>query len=575
MSKLTFLRRPLKPLLIAVLLVLSSTAVFVFYLQSFLDGLVMEHYTNSAAYVGTLYSRLQKYPLLKDIPAGVLQELEGSDTVEDVMAVPVYSARAEGLTYVTDGFGDSGNESLNKKLFLEGIVAGKPDLSPYSSALTAEMLTLNIISVWGGHWSGNEIMVTVFRDFHADEPLLKEGDHVFLVGRYGSNANGDVNGMVVYAPEARVSVEFETDSAFWNHSILILPENADAEESTFQIEEFLLETGLEESRTIIGQIQDMFAVHEVEDMSMLLTVVDGTTFVTQGRELRPSDAGSRVCVLHEAVAAQNGLAVGDTVRLSIASGCYIYDSGFEELLGWNSGYPFEGDTLLEYRGYGEFEIVGLYTEIGRRAHSGDYRHHNRNDIFIPGGILPAPTAGVQARAMTFRVLGPNYEDFMDEFEVPLNEQGYVLNLADSGWEAMSGSFYAMSDRRALMAACAAVALVAAVLSFDALLSSHFRYEFALRRLLGAYPGEAVGIYISGFFATAVPAVLASVGCSFCVYRLWMKGQAAAALPGVLPADGRILAYLAGWACVELAAAFAVLMAFAFAARKRSLIRLLK
>lgn len=112
-----------------------------------------------------------------------------------------------------------------------------------------------------------------------------------------------------------------------------------------------------------------------------------------------------------------------------------------------------------------------------------------------------------------------------------------------------------------MAACAVVALVAAVLSFDALLSSHFRYEFALRRLFGAYPREAVGIYISGFFATAVPAVLASVGCSFCVYRLWMKGPAAAALPGALPADGRILAYLAGWACVELAAAFAVLMAF--------------
>lgn len=57
---------------------------------------------------------------------------------------------------------------------------------------------------------------------------------------------------------------------------------------------------------------------------------------------------------------------------------------------------------MEYREYGEFEIVGLYTEIGRRT---------------------------------------------------------------------------------LMAACAVVALVAAVLSFDALLSSHFRYEFALRRLL--------------------------------------------------------------------------------------------
>lgn len=55
-----------------------------------------------------------------------------------------------------------GDESLNKKLLVEGIVAGKPDLSPYSSALTAEMFSLNIISVWGGCWTGNGITVTIF-----------------------------------------------------------------------------------------------------------------------------------------------------------------------------------------------------------------------------------------------------------------------------------------------------------------------------------------------------------------------------------------------------------------------------
>lgn len=140
---------------------------------------------------------------------------------------------------------------------------------------------------------------------------------------------------------------------------------------------------------------------------------------------------------------------------------------------------------------------------------------------------------------------------------------------------VSSNFYAMSDRRVLMMACAAAALAAAVLSFGVLLSGHFCYEFALRRLLGAYPGEAVGIYISGFLVTAVPAVLLGVGCSFGAYCLWLKGQAIAELPVALPGDGAILTRLALWAGGELAAAFAALMVCAFVTGRRSLVRLLK
>lgn len=568
MSKFTFLRKPLKPLLIALLLVLSSTAMLVFYLQSLLDGLVMEHCMNGAAYIGMLYDPSQKYPMLEEIPADILQALTDSDTVDNVMTVSVYSARAEGVASVRDGFGNK--DSLNVKLFVEGTVASEPFLTPAGNEVQ-ESFELQITTLWGGNWPRSSIMVYIFREGGTKQAQLKEGDHVFLVGRYGSR---EANGMLLVDPRSWAALGETHVGAIWNHPILVLPDGLSAEASATRIRSFMQETGLEDSWAMMGKLGDMFTVLEVKDMSMLPTVVDGETFVIQGRELRPEDAGSRVCMISDAVADENDLAVGDTIQLSIASDCYTYRSdGY--YYGWRGGYPTEGDTLLEYPEYGEFEIVGIWSEIGHVVGRADYRHHTRNDIFIPSGILSAPSVGAQARSVTFRVLGPDYEAFMDEFEVPLHELGYTLSLTDSGWETVSSSFYAMSDRRVLMTACAVVALIAAVLSFVVLLSSHFRYEFALRRLLGAYPREAVGIYISGFLVTAIPAVLLSVGCSFCAYCLWLKEQAAATLPVVLPADESILAYLAGWACIELAAAFAVLMAFALVTGRRSLVQLLK
>ena len=572
----TFLRKPLKLIFITILMILLSTTMLVFCLQSFLDGLVMEHSMNSTAYVGSIYSHTQDYPMLKDIPTDVLRQLEDSDTVEKVMNAHVYSAKAEGLTRVVDAFGIL--ESLNQKLFVEGIVSDKPTFS-YSQRGKTENFSVKTLAVWGGNWSGESVLVHLMHDLNPEVSHLEVGDHVFLVGRYNFNFNGDAIGLFQYAPEVLEFRKLETDSAFWNYPILVLPENLNEEESASLIQSFLQESGLEDSLNMMDDIQNMFTLHQVEDMSMLPTVADGTTFITQGRELHTADTGKYVCVLNEAVARKNGLAVGDMISLSIADGCYVFDdnlskSGFEHRHGWESGYPFEGDTLLEYREYNEFEIVGFYSEVERIMGGTDYLHYNRNDIFIPGGILPEP-ADAQARAVTFRVLGPNYEDFMNTFEVSLNEQGYTLNLIDTGWETISSSFYAMSDRRILLQACSIVIFMAAVVTFAVLLSYHFRYEFALRRLLGAMPGEARRIYVSGFLFTAIPSGLVAMLGSFGVYWFWLKKQATASLPMALPANGSILSYLAGWICLELVAAFVVLMVLSFITNKQSLIRLLK
>ena len=571
-TRFSFLRKPFKLFLVVLLTVLISTAALVFSLQAYLDGIVMDHAMNSTAYVGTVYSRMHKYPMIKELPDSIFSMLESSPSVDAVMISPTYSGKAEGLNRVADGFGNV--EAMNMKLFLEGTVDSKPALTPGGFGMM-ETFILKISTKWGGAWTSDGIEVRIFRDKQTDAPCLKEGDHVFLVGRYNSSPTGDVTGMILYDPEMLDDLKLDTDSAIWNHSILMLSDDLTEEESAARIEQFLLDSGLQEPLALMNQITDVFPIHEVTDMSMLLTVADGTTFITEGRELHGGDYGNRVCVINEAVARQNGLDVGDTIRLGVAEGAYTYNDHMEEYRGWNSGYPFEKDTMLQYKEYSEYTIVGLYSEIDRKIGSPDFNHYSRNDIFIPAGLLPAYDGNVQSQALTFRVLGPDYEDFMDTFEVPLNEQGYSLTIVDAGWDAMSSSFYAMSDRKLLMTACAVIAFAAAVLSFGVLISNHFRYEYALRRLLGAKPSEAREVFLSAFAVTALPAGVIAMLCSFGAYILWLKDQLSATLPIALPTISEILGYLGMWTIVELAATFMLLLGLSRITSRQNLIKLLK
>ena len=54
MKKYSFLRRPVKPALYAILLALILTAALVFGWQYHLDGIVLDHAIDTYAYVGTL-----------------------------------------------------------------------------------------------------------------------------------------------------------------------------------------------------------------------------------------------------------------------------------------------------------------------------------------------------------------------------------------------------------------------------------------------------------------------------------------------------------------------------------------
>ena len=119
-TRFSFLRKPFKLILVVLLTVLISTAALVFSLQAYLDGIVMDHAMNSTAYVGTVYSRMHKYPMIKELPDSIFSMLESSPSVDAVMISPTYSGKAEGLNRVADVGAHDGPHALCVSLQHDG-----------------------------------------------------------------------------------------------------------------------------------------------------------------------------------------------------------------------------------------------------------------------------------------------------------------------------------------------------------------------------------------------------------------------------------------------------------------------
>lgn len=523
MGTFSFLRRPTKLILYSALLFLTTTAALIFVLQYVLDGIVMDNFVSNYAYVGTVYSRIQETPFLEELPEEIIEKLVESENVAQSDVRKTYSAKAEELKNVPDTFMTI--FTMNNFVFVEGIVSEKPELQEEGIGIT-EYAKVDIIKTWAGNTGDHQRVTTrIVRDAGTWIPELREGDHIFFVGMYSTPGGKQTanNNFYLYQMEEfeRYGIGNVQESSLIKHSLTVLPEGLTDLEAETYILDFMEQTGLYEYCQLVNEMQDVFTVRAVSDMGLLLANVEGKLFLTEGRELKSTDIGTKVCVIDQAVADANGLKVGDSISLALAEDCYVSKANYEVWRGWESGYPEEKEAyILEYGEACEYEIVGIYSDAQRNIQTG-YFQYSKNDIFIP-----KQEAATVARpySFSFRVLGPDYESFMNEMEVALFEQGYTLNVLDAGWESVQEAYYAMEGRRSFLLGCAIAAFLAAILSFDCLLTAHFRYEYGLCRLLGAYRKEAEGSVWTAFGVLALPAGILSVLVSFLTYEFGLKNQ---------------------------------------------------
>jgi hypothetical protein len=417
------------------------------------------------------------------------------------------------------------------------------------------------------NFSGETIML----DVHcmSSEPMFQVGHRIFLLGGYrymGESGSPSEQQTDLGTPEymrdylSRHGYDRELSTVEENRYILI-PEGVDSES---YIQEFLESTGLDVLLNRQLRNRNAATVRRTQDMSMIPMFAKNKAKIYEGRILTPGDMGKKVCVISNGLSQRNRLSVGDTIRLSLADGAYCLENG------WETGEQGDEDAALTYGAFEEYEIVGIYTQAGRRTVNA--LHFTYNDIFLPAEEGMA--ADLQKPyTFSFKVPGPDYQNFLAEYEPVLSDAGYTLIVEDTGWDDVKESFYTMQTRRQLMLLCAAAAFAAAVIVFAILLNAHCRYEYGIRRLLGAKKGEARGIYGAVFACTAIPGgAVAVLGGWIAAVHLMQKALASdKTLP--LPTPNQCAGLLAAWAAAALLTAFALVLALAWHEERRGLLKL--
>jgi len=589
MKKFPFLRRPVRLILYAVLLALVTTAALVFAWQYKLDGIVLDHAIDTYAYVGTVVRSdgeimtnyldweleemtptMGGYAFLEEIPAELVSWLYESEHVARIdnrrtlagMVGEYHRMKAD----QTGQTAKAGGVGFPQYWFLEGTVAyGNISNPEWDPDIALDFYQIQVDRMWNdANCATKKMVVNFYRT--AQEAPLEVGQRIFLIGMMLTSSEGVMEGQTNIETPAYTQfvshVPYEEFGPVLQHPYTIIPDGVNSEQ---YILDFLASTGLD--AVLERQLRSMYTVtlRQTQDMKMIPIFAQGKGLTYEGRVLTPSDMGQQVCVIPFGIAQRNRLSVGDTIQLSAADGCYV---SFDR----ETGDPEEDDALLEFGEYEEYEIVGIYSQKG--ASVGGHLYFNQSDIFIPAGD-DTRAETVRPYAFSFRVPGPDYLSFLEEFQPVLDEHGYSLIVEDTGWDDVKETFYTMQSRRQLMLLCAVAAFAAAVLVFAVLLNAHCRYEYGLRRLMGATKREAVGIYGSVFAFTAIPGAIAAVCASwFMAVRLIgqaMEGNALIPVPTELDCAAALLL----WAALELAVTMLVLLALAWRSERKGLLRLIR
>ena len=593
MKKFPFLRRPVRLILYAVLLALVTTAALIFAWQYRLDGIVLDHAVDTYAYLGTVVRTdgeiMDSYmdweveevtpmmggpAFLEEIPEELVQWLYDSEQVARIDNRRTLAGLVGEYHRVKGGTSGQtakpGGSSGSLYWFLEGTVVFVNVLPVGDDADYGwDTVQVQVERMWNDPNYAPEKMAVEFRRT-AEESPLEVGQRIFLIGRCAfSGDSGTVQENVTYleTPDF-ITLQLGEDaelSVVEQYPYTIIPDDLDSESF---IQNFLDSTGLDD--LLERQVKTLYTVtlRQTQDMRMIPLFAQGKALTYEGRVLTPSDMGKKVCVIPFGISQRNRLSVGDTIQLSAADGCYYAVSGRE------TGDPNVEDALLEYHEYEEYEIVGIYTQKGQKDHPDSQLYFNQIDIFVPAEEGTAAEM-VRPYSFSFRVPGPDYLNFQEAFEPVLEEHGYSLVIEDTGWDDVKDTFYTMQNRRQLMLLCAGLAFAAAVLVFAVLLNAHCRYEYGLRRLLGAMKWEAVGIYGATFLFTALPGAAAAVLAAWYIAVHPIKDALAADAMIPLPTDGQCAMTLAVWAALELALVLTVLLVLSLRNERRGLLRLIR
>ncbi len=555
--KLYALRKPIRPVLYTLLLILITTATLVFFLQTLLDGLLLDNATAEYAYVVTPYSLNAADPMKQPVSQEVLDLLGQSKNVSAMQKQSVLAAKLEDTATVPDYV--MTQENLVQHYFLECEVVAVNG-SMWEETFIPDSYSVNVLKNWGLGSAPMGRMEIWCRLNLEDADIIKKGDRVFLICDYYINYGYSAvfsQQCFFTGPASGEAMGLDMSSPLRKYSYALIPAelcSSENEEENLKNTEAFIRDWMEETGVLPLyekhlQLENAATVRQITDMSLLPNAAKGQLYIAYGRQLYKSDAGKKVCLVSQGLMLRNRLSVGQTITISMADGHYTIPQDMENA-GWESGFPMESEELLTYGPGEEYEIVGIYHQLGRKVD--DPFCAGTNDIYI----MVSETEALSQQEdrpykLSYQVPGDKYEAFCQEVQAGLEEANYRLQVVDNGWDDVASSFYAMKDRQTLTFLCALLCFFAAGLSFGGLIYQHFRREYGLCRLLGAYQKEARRVFYGGFCLSAIPGVLISIAAAWLVYVTWLRRAVFEAAPLNMPTDLQCLGLLALGALAEL------------------------
>lgn len=423
------------------------------------------------------------------------------------------------------------NVSVNPNAIAYGSLIA--EFSPMEDAVPDQSVPIQITKVIGGD-SILEGTVDYFCDHRNPNPemLYKDKTYVAAMGYQASYIHGKVyeekmqSKSEVYIGLELVPFSLESDVLLPDGS---RPEDAFREgQPIFEVTDGFYET--EAGRRILNLAQTQLLYRNCQPVTgtnrtaLLMPFYNDRCFMIDGRDISEEEyaEGSKVCLAPKTFMENNGLSLGDTVKVQLlltdrrlnAGQSFWLDGG----VGFYSGLVDTDGSPLEVFETSEYTVVGIY----------DVSFSGTDSIFDPGADeLIVPMKSIEARYGTNLVACGPMTDATTSFQIPNGSiDDFLKGWAQYGTDKLAFTFYdkGYSQLKAGIDNMKAISFVlfAAGVALTALLLFFFSHLFitkqaertAIERSLGMRKAACRFSMLSGFALLVLVGSIAGAAAGF-------------------------------------------------------------
>ncbi len=406
-------------------------------------------------------------------------------------------------------------KSLNPSMISKGSLIA--EFSPMEDCVPDESVQIKITKVIGGD-ERMEGVVDYFCDHRNPDPapLYKDKTYVAILQHGGSYIHGSVYDELMKSKnEVYIGLEYWPDSL---ESGLWMPDGSRLEESfqdgeqIFEVTEGFYETDAGRRLLNMGQLETVWQYSQpvtgTNRTCLWMPFYNGQAYICEGRDISEEEyaAGSKVCLASETFMENNGLSLGDQVKVQLLCTDSWVNAGRKFWLdGSVSFYRGLIDTAgeaLQVFETSEYEVVGIY----------DVTISGTESIFDPGADeLIVPMESIQARdGKNLLACGP-MTDATSSFQIPNGSiDTFLKGWAEYGTDKLEITFYDMgySQLKAgidnmktislYLLAAGVILTVLLLLFFSHLFIAKQAQRTAIERSLGMRKAKCRWSMLSGF-----------------------------------------------------------------------------